>query len=186
LAQNEELGCTGGEARRGGRMGQEQTAMISASDYYTKIAKPTVDDFLAHNDNVRLAFLACVATLHVIDYVAQNREPDDVLANQLVDRLKAHCREHLELRYCVVEGFALASKHCRLSRDDLKGFHSGRYMLAYPAIVGVMRAGESFIGDETGGVTIHWKEREYVNLAKALTRTLAFYEAEFTEVAESR
>jgi hypothetical protein len=37
LAQNEELGCTGGEARRGGRMGQEQTAMISASDYYTKI-----------------------------------------------------------------------------------------------------------------------------------------------------
>jgi hypothetical protein len=47
--------------------------MISASDYYKKIAKPTVDDFLARNDNVRLAFLACMAILNVIDYVAQNR-----------------------------------------------------------------------------------------------------------------
>jgi hypothetical protein len=37
-------------------MGQREMAMISAYDYYTKIAKPTVDDFLAHNDNVRQRF----------------------------------------------------------------------------------------------------------------------------------
>jgi hypothetical protein len=52
-------------------------------------------------------------------------------------------------------------------------------------MAGVMRAGESFIGDETGGVTIRWKERVYVNLSKALARTLAFYETEFTELVES-
>jgi hypothetical protein len=35
---------------------------------------------------------------------------------------------------------------------------------------------------ELHGVTIHWKELEYVNLAKALTGTLEFYESEFPEV----
>jgi hypothetical protein len=48
-----------------------------------------------------------------------------------------------------------------------------------------MRAAQSFVGDDTGGVTIRWNEREYVNLAKALTRILAFYEAEFAEVTQS-
>jgi hypothetical protein len=117
-------------------MEQQELAMISATDYYTNIAKPTVDDFLARNDNVRLAFLACMATLHVIDYVAQNREPDDAQADQLVQRLKEHCRHSLGLPYRVIEGFALASKHCRLSRGDLRGFHSGSYMLAYRAMAG--------------------------------------------------
>jgi hypothetical protein len=124
-----------------------------------------------------------MATLHVIDYVAQNREPDDVDAgSKLVERPKEHSKKQLGLRFCVVEGFALASKHCRLSRGDLRGFHSGDYMVASPAFVGVMTVGGSFIGDETGGVTIHWRDVEYVNLAKALTKTLEFYESEFPEV----
>ena len=59
-------------------------------------------------------------------------------------------------------------------------------MVASPAFVGMMTVGASFIGDETGGVTIHWKELEYANLAKALTKTLEFYEAEFPEVAVAK
>jgi hypothetical protein len=47
----------------------------------------------------------------------------------------------------------------------LDGFHSGKYSIVLRAFVGVMQAEISFFGDKTGGVTIQWKEHEYVNLS---------------------
>jgi hypothetical protein len=45
-----------------------------------------------------------------------------------------------------------------------------------------MRSGQSFILDTVGGITIRWKAHQYVNLPKALTETLKFYESEFPEL----
>jgi hypothetical protein len=171
LAQDEEAGGTGGEARGGRGLGPQ--AMISAYDYYTKVARPTADRFLAQNNDIGLGLLASMATLHVIDYVGQNRKPNVRAANNLVNRLKARCRNRLGLRFQVLEGFALASKHCRLSNKNMKNFHSGNYTVAFPATAGVMRSGQSFILDTVGGITIRWKAHQYVNLPKALTETLS-------------
>jgi hypothetical protein len=57
-------------------------------------------------------------------------------------------------------------------------------MRAYPSFAGVMRTGQSFVGDAIGGVTVHWNEHEYVNLSQALTKTLELYEARFPEILD--
>jgi hypothetical protein len=89
--------------------------VISAYDYYTKVAKPTVDEFRKRNKDLRLALLACMATLHVIDYVMQNRKSDPLADDNLVRNFKQDKgRTHLSFR--AVEAFALASKHCRLAK----------------------------------------------------------------------
>ena len=58
--------------------------MITARDYYEKVAKPTVVEFQNNNGDLRLALLASMAILHVVDYVMQNREPDPKKADELV------------------------------------------------------------------------------------------------------
>lgn len=52
----------------------------------------------------------------------------------------------------------------------------------YPSFTGVMRAGQSFLGDKIGGITIHWKEHEYVNLTIALQNVLKLFETDFHEL----
>jgi hypothetical protein len=87
-------------------------------------------------------------------------------------------REKRHFSFCVVRAFALASKHCQLTRPlARKGYHSGNYKVARPGFLGA-----SFMRDMVGGVTIRWKGRGHVNLSKALTKTLEFYETEFPEI----
>ena len=138
--------------------------MISARQYYDQITKPTVDEFLRSNKDLRLAMLACAATLHVVDYVGQNRANNVKDGDKKVKALKKKARE--QFAFEVVEGFALASKHCNLSSRP--GFNSGEHMVAYPSFAGVMRAGESFLGDTIGGITVRWTKNRYVNLTWAL------------------
>jgi hypothetical protein len=83
--------------------------MISAYDYYRKIAKPTVDAFLFNNGDIRLAFLACMATLHVIDYVTQNKAPSPEEGERWV---REFCAGEKSFAFQVVKAFATASKHC--------------------------------------------------------------------------
>ena len=157
--------------------------MISARDYYDRVVIPTVGEFSSNNKDIRHALLACMATLHLVDYVMQNRELDPKKADGMVSEFyAAAAAADGNFAFCVVRGFALASKHCRLARGSLEGFHSGDHMIAYPAFAGVMRAGASFAGDTVGGITIHWKAQQSVNLTNALKETLQFYEAKFPEL----
>jgi hypothetical protein len=152
--------------------------LISAYRYYTEIVKPTVDEFFKSNKDLRLAMLACTVTLHVIDYVAQNKASDANVGDSEVRALKAKAKAHFAFE--VVEGFALASKHCSLSRRP--GFDSGKHMVAYPSFAGVAVLGATFLGDIIGGITVHWTERGYVNLTVALKATLEYLESEFPEL----
>ena len=54
----------------------QRAAMISARDYYDRVVIPTVGEFSSNNKDIRHALLACMATLHLVDYVMQNRELD--------------------------------------------------------------------------------------------------------------
>ncbi len=152
--------------------------MISARSYFERIVKPTIDQFRNDNGDLRLALLASMAVLHTVDYVMQNREPDPEKANEAV--ILYTRSSDREFAFEVVRDFALASKHCRLRDGSL---HSGRTMMAYPSFTGVMRAGQSFLGDKIGGLTIQWREREYVNLTTALERVLQILEADFPELS---
>jgi hypothetical protein len=81
--------------------------MITAETYYRVIAKPTVEEFFQKNDDLRLGMLGCMATLHVIDYVYQNRVRDPKAAEREAARFKETARgEHFFFE--VIEGFALA------------------------------------------------------------------------------
>jgi hypothetical protein len=156
-----------------------ETRVITPSYYYQEITKPTVDEFLMKNGDIRLAMLACQATLHVLDYIFQSREPDPKKADKLLGKFKKDIARKV-FAFEVVEGFALASKHCTLSSKP--DFNSGRYMVAYPSFAGTMVAGQSFLGDTVGGITIRWTDHGHVNLTTALQATLAFYETEFPEL----
>jgi hypothetical protein len=145
--------------------------MITARSYYENVAKATVIEFQMNNSDLRLALLASIAVLHVVDYVMHNREPDPEKANKAVHQYNETTSEK-NFAFCVVRGFALASKHCRRRGGD---FHSGKHMSAYPSFAGVMRAGQSFFGDKTGGITIQWKEHQWVNLRRPCRRSYRFW-----------
>jgi hypothetical protein len=43
--------------------------------YLVEIVEPTIDDLARDPSSVRLAFIACVATFHSVDYLAHPRKP---------------------------------------------------------------------------------------------------------------
>jgi hypothetical protein len=158
------------------------TAMITARDYYENVAKATVVEFQKNNGDRRLALLASMAVLHVVDYVMQNREPDPKKAEDAVHQYTYTTSEN-NFAFLVVKEFALASKHCRLRNNRL---HSGEHVTAYPSFTGVMRAGQLFLGDKIGGITIHWKDQQWVNLTNALQNVLELFEADFPELTTDK
>jgi hypothetical protein len=56
-------------------------------------------------------------------------------------------------------------------------------MTAAPCFAGVMVADATFIDDTTGGITVQWADRDYVNLTSALKETLVLYESHFPELS---
>ena len=156
----------------------EDAMMLTARDYYTRVAKLAVDAFQKDNHSLWLAMGACMIVLHVVDYVMHNREPDPIKADDAIRRYSEQATEdHFAFR--AVREYSLASKHCRRRAN---GFHSGKYMQAYPCVAGIMRCGQSFLGDTIGGITIRLQEHQNVNLTTVLQKTLEIYEADFPEL----
>lgn len=162
--------------------------MLTAADYYNRIARPTVEDFYRHNSDVRLAMLACMATLHVVDHVVQNRmavtTPAEArAADEQVMQLTSELTER-HFPFEVVRAYGTASKHGQigLQRRFQPGFDSGRGYHAPPSFAGVMVAGVSFLGDTVGGITLRWTEHGHVNLTNTLRALLPILEQEFPEI----
>jgi hypothetical protein len=123
-----------------------------------------------------------MAILHVVDYVMQNRESDPIKADEAVSQYNKTTSEK-HFAFLVVKDFALASKHCRLRDNRL---HSGKHIRAYPSFTGVMRAGQSFLNDKIGGITIHWKDQQWINLTSALQNVLQLFETDFPELTTDK
>jgi hypothetical protein len=139
---------------------------------------PTVDEFKKDNRNLRLALLAAMVTLHTVEYVMQNRADDPVQGDDLVRKFSADNADHFH--FSVVRGFALASKHCRLWKKSLSGFHSGEHRSVAAGRVGEMEAGVTPL-NEPGGIQVLWNEKG-VYLSVALDGTLALFESTFPEI----
>ena len=167
--------------------------MYRAREYYDRIVRPTVQEFFADHDNPRLGMLACMALLHTVDHVYHNRIADPKKAEKAVtvfnDRQSEIGAEGVTgtgtLGYAAVHAFANASKHARLTRAKLKpGFGSKDFEVVAPAFADEMVVGESFIGDEIGGVTILWDQHQAVNLREAVEHTMRVLEVEFHELTD--
>lgn len=144
--------------------------MFAAAEYFEQIAKQTIDEFFADLDNPRRGMLACMALIHTVDHVFQNRFSDGKRADKMVRAFTRKASENTasgaeQLHFAVVRGFANASKHARLTADSLnKGFGSKDFEIAAPGRVDEFVIDNSFLEDEVGGVTIRWGENVYVNL----------------------
>lgn len=166
-----------------GKSLRESQRMISAFDYWDRIAKPTVEEFLANRKDVRRGMLAAMVVLHAVDYVFQNRgrETNAKINDKAVKDFKLRAAK-TSFEFRVAQDFALAAKHCQLSQETKVGFHSGQYMVADSAFVGQMVPGRSFLGDEVGGVTIQIEDHRYANLVRSLKGAVAFLERELPEL----
>ena len=94
--------------------------MFTPSLYYRKIVQPTVEEFRQRPGDIRLAFHACIVTVHIVDYVVMQNpalyEDADTTRRQLRGENTA---------FGLIDNFAMAAKHCR--RSQKTKFHSGQF-----------------------------------------------------------
>ncbi|MCJ2126449.1 hypothetical protein [Methylobacterium sp. J-077] len=163
--------------------------MLTAAYYYNHIVRPTVDEFCCNNSDVRLAMLACMATLHVVDHVVQNRMPvttkkEAELADAEVIRITNDLAERC-IFFAAVRAYGTASKHGRigLQRRFKPGFHTGSAYYAPPLPEEILvRTNVRFLHDNAGGIHLRWSEGGYINLTQSLSSLLPILETEFPEL----
>lgn len=155
--------------------------MIPATEYHAVIVRPSLDEFYARNGDLRLAVHAAISLTHAIDYVFQNRGPNPKAAGSAAENYRRDLVERC-FSFRVVEGFAMASKHCTMNRADLKGFSSSEQGRYHPSVAGRMIAGRFLAGDAVAGVCVRWLGHGWVNLTKALRASCAILETELPDL----
>lgn len=120
---------------------------MDATQYADEIVDPTIADFEREPRSKRLAFLACVATFHMIDYIQNPAKPNA--------RRKEYRRE--SSAFATVDRVAHAFKH--VATGDPRSPTSEPLAIDQvidrpPAIWGEMVWDLSRWDDEAGGVTI--------------------------------
>lgn len=168
--------------------------MYRAREYYDAMVRPTVAEFFDNHHDPRRGMLACMALLHTVDHVFQNRMTDPKKAEKAITAFN-DTQSNLgvggipgtgSFGYAAVQAFANASKHARLTRAKLNpGFGSKDFEVVAPGFCGEMVCGESFVGDEVGGVTIHWDKYSAVNLREAIEHVMGVLEAAFHELTDA-
>ena len=114
---------------------------MDAKQYADEIVDPTIAEFENEPRSRRRAFLACVATFHLIDYVGKQRLKD----------FRRECRA-----FVAVERYAHALKHTKTGHRNspVQPLTAGQVYERPPAICGQMECGLSLVGDATGGVSV--------------------------------
>jgi hypothetical protein len=83
------------------------------AEYMSQIVLPTVDEYLAATGDRRRAYLACIATYHVRDYLTR---AEGAVSKLEIDRsnreIKRKMRDACANSFDVVEGICNGSKHC--------------------------------------------------------------------------
>lgn len=139
---------------------------MKASEYASEIVVPTVAEFSRKRWDRRRAYLACLVTYHLADFVAVElglEEPEPVRkAVGLSDQFRT------------VEALNIAAKHVfptKNKRARKIGLRAGLERIWYPSFAGVARAGATFAGDKHGGVKVMFAKRgvdAYVSVCDVL------------------
>jgi hypothetical protein len=116
--------------------------------YIETMVNPTIEDFEANPQSVRLAFLTCVVVFHCVDYVSRPRKPGNL---RETFRRKSHA-------FAAADRIAHAFKH--VTSDGQERLGAEEIISRPPLAYGVSGAyGLSRYGDGVGGVTL-CRERE--------------------------
>ncbi|MDQ0392634.1 hypothetical protein [Labrys monachus] len=102
---------------------------MTPADYTAIVVVPTVREFLLARVNARLAYLSCVASYHVIDYlaVAEGRTGQNKTSS-IIDKVISYCDPALRL----VQGLCNGTKHAEAG----KGPQPGKEQLVGPFAFG--------------------------------------------------
>ncbi len=77
--------------------------------FLTEIVDPTVREFAAHPGSARQAFLACVVTLHLVDYLAYDRKLSKAPKGTLRAIQEPFCKQSPDFK--LIDEVAHAFKH---------------------------------------------------------------------------
>lgn len=118
---------------------------MTPQQYMAEIVLPTVEDYVADTSSRRRAYLACIVTYHMEDYLKAAGVIDPHAA------MMARC----DGAWMVVKGVANGSKH----RHGTKGkdqvvFLAGSDQYRPPAVAGELECGFSIIGDYEGSIVV--------------------------------
>jgi hypothetical protein len=139
---------------------------MAPADFMAEIVLPTVLEFREEPRSRRRAYLACIATFHVKDHLAEAGERD----------VETAMRDETGIAFDVVRDVCNGAKHREATRRPRVGFLVGADSDRPPAIGGVAESGVSRGGDAEGGREIE-AGGQRVDLYDTCTTVLRAYVA---------
>jgi hypothetical protein len=138
------------------------------NDYFEEILIPTLYDSFERPDSRRHAYLTCIVTYHMLDYLEAAGEKN------VYATMKSFCGSQWEAIHVV----ATAAKHLRNDRNKNATirFTSGSDIFRPPARAGAMECGHSRLGDLTGGLYFIWDDQEYEIFDSLLSVCRGYFE----------
>lgn len=118
---------------------------MTPKEYLEEIVLPTVADYERDTQSRRLAYVACIVTYHMADY----------LKKAGVESLHRDMAENCDAAWSVVGAVANGAKHKdnHRSRQPFK-FVAGTDQYRPPAAIGLLECGWSELGDEEGSIVV--------------------------------
>jgi hypothetical protein len=133
--------------------------MEDLRQYLKDFIEPAIADFESNPASVRLAFMACVATFHSVDYLAHPRKPA-VLRQQWNKQSKA---------FAIVDDVAHAFKHVKTGNPASPDLRA-KEVVSMPATFDV--ATFDTVAFDVGGVTL--ENDPSVNMLAVVKEAAAF------------
>ena len=144
--------------------------------YMSSIVLPTVDEYLVAMGDQRRAYLACIATYHVRDYLAR---AEGIKEAKISQSMRSVCANSFD----VVEGICNGSKHSGNTYDDFL-FAPGAEQVIPPTGYGVGGYSVGRYGGAPGLVVQHKGHRMLVDfgLCAVLSGYGQLYPAHFASI----
>ena len=144
---------------------------MSPSEYASHIVLPTVREFLSVLDDTRRAYLACIATFHLVDYVAR---AENVKASQIAKNMQKESGDDFD----IVEGICNGSKHC--GRD----WGEYRHLPGSETALGPISYGSGFYGKGRygglPGLLVQHRGKDFL-IDECLRKVLATFERVYSK-----
>ena len=113
-------------------------------DYLEEIVLPTIDEFQADGSSRRKAYLACIVTYHLSDYLRASK------ASDVLETVKGRAEAAFE----VVHAVATGAKHTASGRKDQIKFRAGSDVYLPPNTLYPFGEGIFAFGHAEGGIMI--------------------------------
>jgi hypothetical protein len=144
---------------------------VTPKEYAIEVVMPTVQEYIRHRNDRRLAYLSCIAAYHLTDYVAT---AEGTSKSDVCQKIRAICANAFD----VVQGICHGSKHSRATTAAFK-FEAGSERPVPPFAYGVGAYGHGRYGGVGGHEVDHNGHTMFVDVC--LTVVLATFKREYPQ-----